>query len=56
MKKFKCVLVRSQYQTLELEAEDFTQAKKNARFLFNQNKDYEQYIEVYECTEIEETE
>ena len=51
MKKFKCVVVRKQYQTDVIEAENLTDAMRNARF-FNPNKDYEQHVELYDITEL----
>jgi hypothetical protein len=51
MKKFKCVIVRKQYQTIVVEAKDLADAMQNARF-FNPNKDYEQYVELYDIDEL----
>jgi hypothetical protein len=51
MKKFKCVIVRKQYQTVVVEAEDLSDAMQKARF-FNPNKDYEQYVELYDINEL----
>lgn len=55
MRKFKCVVVRSQYQTVIINAKNHTEAKENVRYMFDQDKEYQQYIEVYECNEVEPT-
>lgn len=55
MRKFKCVVVRSQYQTVVINAKNHTEAKNNVRYMFDQDKEYQQYIEVYECNEVEPT-
>lgn len=52
MKKFKCILLRSQYQTVEVEAEDYEQAQKNAWVLFDEDKVDATYVEVYDLDEI----
>lgn len=53
MKKFKCVLVRSQYQTVEVEAEDYTKAEELAREMFDGNSLLEgEYVEVYDMEEV----
>ena len=52
MKKFKCILLRSQYQTVEVEAENYEQAKE-AWVLFDADKVDQTYIEVYDLTEVE---
>jgi hypothetical protein len=51
MKKFKCILLRSQYQTVEVEAEDYEQAKENAWVLFDESKADATYVEVYDLME-----
>jgi hypothetical protein len=53
MRKFKCVVVRSQYQTIIINAKNYTEAKENVRYMFDGDKEYQQYIEVYECNEVE---
>jgi hypothetical protein len=53
MKKFKCILLRSQYQTVEVEAEDYEQAQENAWVLFDEARVKETYVEVYDLTEVE---
>ena len=53
MKKFKCILLRSQYQTVEVEAENYEQAKENAWVLFDADKIDQTYVEVYDLTEVE---
>jgi hypothetical protein len=53
MKKFKCILLRSQYQTVEVKAEDYEQAKENAWVLFDEAKVDATYVEVYDLTELE---
>ena len=56
MKKFKCVLVRTQYQNVELEAEDWNEAEASAGDLFDVDKPIkEEYVEVYDMNEIEPT-
>lgn len=52
MKKFKCILLRSQYQTVEVKAEDYEQAKENAWVLFEEDKVDATYVEVYDLTEV----
>jgi hypothetical protein len=53
MKKFKCVLVRSQYQTVELEAKDWNEAEAKAVDLFDADLLLEEeYVEVYDMTEL----
>ena len=54
MKKFKCILLRSQYQTVEVETENYEQAKE-AWVLFDIDKVDQTYIEVYDLTEVEPT-
>jgi hypothetical protein len=53
MKKFKCILLRSQYQTVEVEAEDYKQAEENAWVLFDESEVDDTYVEVYDLTEVE---
>jgi hypothetical protein len=53
MKKFKCILLRSQYQTVEVKAEDYEQAQENAWVLFDADKVDQTYVEVYDLTEVE---
>jgi hypothetical protein len=53
MKKFKCILLRSQYQTVEVKAEDYEQAKENAWVLFDEAKVDATYVEVYDLIELE---
>lgn len=55
MKKFKCVLVRTQYQTVVVEAEDYEEnddIKNKAEALFNYDIPCEEYLEVYDMEEI----
>lgn len=52
MKKFKCVIVRKQYQTVVVESENLSDAMRDARFLFNPNEDYEQHSELYDINEL----
>jgi hypothetical protein len=52
MRKFKCVVVRSQYQTITIKAKNFADAKDKARFMFDPDKEYNQYVETYECNEV----
>lgn len=52
MKTFKCVVVRSQYQTITIKAKNFADAKDKARFMFDPDKEYNQYVETYECNEV----
>jgi len=56
MKKFKCILLRSQYQTVEVEAENYEQAKENAWVLFDESKADATYVEVYDLMEENEDE
>jgi hypothetical protein len=55
MKKFKCVLVRSQYQTVELEAENWNEAEAKAVDLFDADSLLEEeYVEVYDLEEVKQ--
>jgi hypothetical protein len=58
MKKFKCVLLRSQYQTVVVEAEDYMdndEIKNKAEALFNYDIPCEEYLEVYDMEEVPTT-
>lgn len=56
MPKFKCVLVRSQYQTIEVEAEDYIKAEELARDMFDYDRlTEEEHIEVYDIEEKKDT-
>ena len=55
MKKFECILLRSQYQTVEIEAEDYEQAEENACELFDETKTDASYVEVYDLIEVKPT-
>lgn len=52
MKKFKCTIVRTQYQTVEVEAESFGEAENVAQGMFDYDTPCEEYIEVYDMAEV----
>jgi hypothetical protein len=53
MPKYKCILLRSQYQTIEVEGKDYDDAEELARDMFNADQMIEEeYVEVYDMTEI----
>ena len=52
MKKFKCQLVRSQYQTVEFEAEDLQTAEDIANQLFDDGGHWQEYVDVYDLEEL----
>lgn len=52
MKKFKCQLVRSQYQTVEFEAEDYETAKAMAPEMFAEDGGWIEYIDTYDLEEM----
>jgi len=58
MKKFKCVLLRSQYQTVVVEAEDYMDnddVKNKAESMFDYDQPCEEYLEVYDMEEVPTT-
>ncbi len=52
MKKFKCTIVRTQYQTVEVKAENYGEAENVAQGMFDYDTPCEEYIEVYDMTEV----
>lgn len=52
MKRFKCRVVFSQYQTIEVEAQDWIEAETKAKELFNFDSSDDGDLEVYDTTEV----
>lgn len=52
MKRFKCRVVFSQYQTIEVEAQDWIEAETKAKELFNFDHSDDGDLEVYDTTEV----
>lgn len=52
MKKFRCQLVRSQYQTVEFQAEDLETAQDMASEMFAEDGGWIEYIDVYDLEEL----
>lgn len=52
MKKFKCQLVRTQYQPVEFEAEDLEAAQEIANQLFDDGGHWQEYVDVYDLEEL----
>lgn len=53
MPRYKCVLLRSQYQTIELEADNYDVAIEQAREMFDYDRMPDaEYVEVYDIEEV----
>lgn len=52
MKRFRCRIERSQFQTVEFEAEDYETAFELAHEMFDDTKEYREYIDVYSVEKI----
>ena len=51
-KTFKCVLERTQYQVVEFEAETHADAREIARDLFDETKELNGMVRVYDLKEV----
>lgn len=52
MKRFRCQLVRSQYQNVEFEAESVEAAQDMAVELFDETKEHMTYVDLYDMEEL----
>lgn len=54
MNNYHCTLLRSQYQTVEVQAEDYEQAEAIAKGMFDELRINAEFIEIYDIVETEE--